>query len=257
MSSLLLPANAVLASNTYSTDLELSSSQYWSITDGDQTGLDLSTDFTIEAWIKLEQLPSTSGTRFVFVSKFEDSGDQRSFLLDSESSDKLRLVFDSTGDFNTARTDISSTAAFFVAADVGTWVHIAVAVDISASSIVMYKNSSAVGTTSDATDATSIYNSSSPFFIGARSNTTALDFPDGLMDEVRVWSDIRTSTEISDNYQKELVGDEAGLVGYWKFNNDGTDETSNDNDLTNNNSATFSSSVPFTGALPRRIIKIE
>lgn len=41
---------------------------------------------------------------------------------------------------------------------------------------------------------------------------------DGYIDDVRLWSDIRTAQEISDNYQKELVGTEAGLVGYWKFN---------------------------------------
>jgi len=61
----------------------------------------------------------------------------------------------------------------------------------------------------------------------------------------KLWSDVRTPTEISDNYDSELVGNEAGLVGYWKFSNNGLDETANDNDLTNNNVATFSSDVPF------------
>jgi hypothetical protein len=42
--------------NTHSLDLELSSSQYAYITDANQTGLDITGDFTIEAWIKLNRL---------------------------------------------------------------------------------------------------------------------------------------------------------------------------------------------------------
>jgi hypothetical protein len=40
----------------------------------------------------------------------------------------------------------------------------------------------------------------------------------GWLDDVRVWSDVRTADEIRDNYQSELTGSETGLVGYWKMN---------------------------------------
>ena len=39
----------------------------------------------------------------------------------------------------------------------------------------------------------------------------------GLFDELRVWSVARTPEEIMANYTKAVVGNEAGLVGYWKF----------------------------------------
>ncbi len=39
----------------------------------------------------------------------------------------------------------------------------------------------------------------------------------GLFDELRVWSVARTTEEIFTNYTKSLVGNETGLVGYWKF----------------------------------------
>ena len=65
---------------------------------------------------------------------------------------------------------------------------------------------------------------------------------DGYIDDVRLWDDIRTPTEILDNAFTELVGTEAGLVGYWPCNDsDGTnvaDLTSNGNDGTITN-ATF------------------
>jgi hypothetical protein len=39
----------------------------------------------------------------------------------------------------------------------------------------------------------------------------------GLFDELRVWKTARSDAEIMANYDKSLAGDEAGLVGYWKF----------------------------------------
>ena len=80
--------------------------------------------------------------------------------------------------------------------------------------------------------------------IGSWANIAGTTF-DGLIDEVRVWNDIRSGAEISANYQQQLTGSEANLVGYWRFNNDLTDETSSNNTLTNNNSATFNTDTPF------------
>jgi hypothetical protein len=39
----------------------------------------------------------------------------------------------------------------------------------------------------------------------------------GLVDELRIWNVARTDAEIMANFDKALVGNEAGLVGYWKF----------------------------------------
>ena len=235
--------------NTKSIDLELSSSQYLSITDGDQTGLDLSTDFTIEAWIKLESALASDELRTV-VSKYgATTTDQAYYLLLFNSSGVLQL----RGLFQNTNNVTFFTKDFAFATD--TWYHVAMTADISAASIKLYIDGVDVSAGVGDNDATTINNSSTPFIIGARKETAA-DFFDGLIDDVRVWSDIRTASEISDNMSVELDGDEAGLVGYWKLNNSLLDETSNDNDLTNNNSATFSSDVPFVGAV-RRIIMVE
>ena len=37
------------------------------------------------------------------------------------------------------------------------------------------------------------------------------------MDEVCVWNVARTDQQIMASYNRPLVGNEAGLVGYWKF----------------------------------------
>jgi len=46
----------------------------------------------------------------------------------------------------------------------------------------------------------------------------------GGIDDVRLWNDARTASEISGNMNNELSGNEANLAGYWKFN-EGTGTT--------------------------------
>lgn len=54
----------------------------------------------------------------------------------------------------------------------------------------------------------------------------------GDLDEVRVWSDVRTEAEINDNMFKELNGDETGLVAYYKMSNgSGTTVTDNSSNI--------------------------
>ncbi|AQS94908.1 hypothetical protein BXQ17_12820 [Polaribacter sp. BM10] len=65
----------------------------------------------------------------------------------------------------------------------------------------------------------------------------------GGMDDVRIWNVARTASEISNNKDKELVGNETGLVAYYKFNQ-GTDNADNSSitsatDVTTNNNATL------------------
>ena len=225
--------------NTHSTDLESSSSQYWSINDASQTGLDITGDITIEAWIKPESL-----TDFDVIISKDDVGVSRSFTLHLKADGAIHTYIFGVGGSGQIETE---TSAGIITA--GVWSHIVMVFDVSADTVKIYLNGVETGyQTYSSGTITTITDSSAPFLIGARFlSSVAEKFFDGLVDEVRVWNDIRTESEIQDNFQKELDGDEANLQGYWKFNNDGDDETSNDNDLTNINSCTFSEDVPEWG----------
>ncbi len=52
--------------------------------------------------------------------------------------------------------------------------------------------------------------------LGAYSGTS--EFLNGSLDDVRIWNVVRSATEISDNKNKELNGNETGLVAYYKMN---------------------------------------
>jgi len=62
--------------------------------------------------------------------------------------------------------------------------------------------------------------------IGARPGG---EFFHGYMDEIRVWNVARTATEIATDFQRELNGDEAGLVAYWNFEGDLGDRAGGNN----------------------------
>jgi len=229
--------------NTYSADLEASSSQYFSISDASQTGLDLNSDFTIEAWIKIEQLPSSSDRMAIFTKFNANSTTNRSYFLRLQSDDKLRIGIADTG----GETEVQTDSAFVVSGDVGNWVHLAACFDISASTATFYKNGLAVAGTTQNSQVTSIRNSGTEVNVGRELNGSGRWYFDGLIDNIRVWSDIRTQEEIVDNAGALTLADTTNLVGWWKFNNDATDESANGNDLTANNSPVYSTDVPFTG----------
>jgi hypothetical protein len=235
--------------NTHSLDLEESSSQYAYIVDN--ASLSITGDISVEVWIKLESLASEVGKFLMIANKDNRNSDaQRGyFCYINNADDKFRFSFyDGVGGSTSFTMDEA-----FVSGDKGTWIHLAATVDVSTSSILFYKNGALKSGTVVVQNATAIKDNSEDFKIGAGINNTTYErFFDGLLDEVRVWNDIRTAQEIEDNYQSELIGNEDNLVGYWKLNNNYLDETSNDNDLTASGSPVFSTDIPFIGLSPAR-----
>lgn len=68
--------------------------------------------------------------------------------------------------------------------------------------------------------------------IGSRPNGGILFA--GSIDDVRIWNVARTESEILASYNRELIGNESGLVGYWKLN-EGTGTTALDSTANANN----------------------
>ncbi len=83
------------------------------------------------------------------------------------------------------------------------------------------------------------------------SDGTQRQLSNGSIDEVRIWSDIRTETEIRTNMFTTLEGDESNLVAYYNFDNtSGTtlqdfSGNSHDGTLTNMTNSDWNSSSAF------------
>lgn len=249
----LLFARPVLATtNTHSLDLESGSSQSASIADASQTGLDVTTALTLEMWIKPESWPASDNS--FLLSKFQTGNSNASYQVRYDTQGGgTKITFTVVDNDATNADELSLTHTLTTSV----WTHLALTWNATGKEFKWYVNGSLLSTQTG-TNVDVIQNSSAPFVVGARNSAL---FYDGLIDEVRVWNTVRTLTQINDNKSIELVGNESGLQGYWKFNDSYLDETANNNDLTANNSPTFSTDVPFTGdvAVTRRpgIIIIE
>ena len=62
---------------------------------------------------------------------------------------------------------------------------------------------------------TDIPNLEAPVYFGSWNGI--LEFANGQLDEIAIWDRALTLTEILDDWNASLVGDENGLIGYWNF----------------------------------------
>jgi len=201
---------------------------------------------TAEAWIKSNNYAVTNQ---VIFSKYDEATGERAFkFLVTANGELIRfnmVIYDEDNTY-TNKTTLS------IARPAG-WIHVAFSFK-PAGYLIVYVNGVALDSTISLSSG--IKDVGAAFRIGTYGDSSGVPVQagcfDGLIDEVIIWNDERTPTEISESYNsgdgKEYIGNEANMVGYWRMNDDLLDLTSNNNDLTNNNSATFSSDVPFIGS---------
>lgn len=162
-------------------DFERDNSEYLSISDASQTGLDITGDFSTCFWGKFESSTYNQG----ILGKY-DTANQRSYGAKVRGSDVL-FITTSNG---SSVLDASESSTYSLA----TWYYYCFTYDVSASTGEWYKNASSLGT--DNTLTTSIFNGSSDFKISAIDG----DYTDGLLDEIAIWSRLLSSAEITELY---------------------------------------------------------
>ncbi len=175
-------------------------------------------DFSIEFWFK----PATGqSNNYYILDKYQDSSNYIRISLDTNQ----RIALGSKSS-NITRVSIGSSNG---AVTLGKRHHVAFVADrdSSANSKVYVDGVDVTSGTSTA-DTTSITNTAE--YEWGKNSQVANEWFVGELDDVRIWSDVRTSAEISNNKDMELDGDEAGLIGYWRFNS--IDSAGNVLDLT-------------------------
>lgn len=135
-----------------------------------------------------------------------------------------------------------------------TWQQVAVSWDASASTAEFFLNAVSIGT--DTGTLTSIHDNASTFQVVMNKNGagSATNFYDGLMDEVRVWSVLKTASDLQSWINMQTTVNLAGLNAYYKFNGDANDTTANANNLTTSGSPVYVSDVPFPSPTTRQDI---
>ncbi|MFT5860244.1 MAG: hypothetical protein ACI865_002352 [Flavobacteriaceae bacterium] len=177
------------------------------------TGLTLLGDFTLEVWVR-----HTTGTDWqTYVANIDYSADQ-GYWLGSNISGEVAFYI-STGSWVLGTTTIADS----------NWHHVAAV--YSGGSGYLYIDGSLEGSSVMSNSLTT----TQPFTIGDDSNPLNYKYT-GDIGGVRVWNVGRTDAEINTDMNNCLVGDEAGLMAYYTFEDVGgstlTDLTSDPNDGT-------------------------
>tara|TARA_Y100001954_G_scaffold237170_1_gene300024 strand:- start:1206 stop:10910 length:9705 start_codon:yes stop_codon:yes gene_type:complete len=153
--------------------------------------------FTVEMWVQ----PSSYGTLFT------QGHENNQIKFGIQSDGKLFAQYEISGDLISA---ISATSLDSISVYGEPWNHLAFVFDNDQKTISFIINGELI-TSSDA----------SPFlvdYIGEGSINIGNDNFSGGIHELRVWSTNKNTLNIYQNMNKSLIGNEAGLQGYWPLN---------------------------------------
>ena len=156
----------------------------------DAAALDLTSAVTLEAWIKPNDIVGTESI----------VGKGASYTFKMVNAELHFAVF---GDGKTT-SSVGLTA--------NAWQHVAVTFSNADKIARFYVDGAFV---EQVAYANPLIASDIVLDIGALFGTT--QYWNGQIDDVRVWSTVRTASEIADNYNQELSGAQPGLVGNWHF----------------------------------------
>ncbi len=190
------------------------------------------TNFTIEAWIKIEGtgvVTSTGSGGLSNVIPIISKGRAQSeaaavdvnYIVGYDLT-TFRLVADFEDNATSGNHPVTGTNAIPACA----WTHIAVTYNASLSEWRLYINGNLDKTldfSAAATTPQSLSNVNA--LIGSTHNGSNINegYFNGKIDEVRIWNNVRTDAEILSNYNLEILSPPAALKGRWALNeNTGT-----------------------------------
>ena len=168
-------------------NFQVANSEYLSITDAAQSGLDITGDLSISVWVKF-----TSTTEVVtFVDKTGgNTAGQRAYFFDYYAG-SLAFLNSADGTANSQQTVAWSPSTAI-------WYHVAVTFESSTKAKKFYVDGSQQGTTQTGVY-TGIFNSAAPFNIGYYAEAPGY-YTNAVLDEHGIWSRVLTGAEITSLY---------------------------------------------------------
>ncbi len=188
---------------------------------------------TIELWVKWntinQDLGASSNTYGAIMARQNDGVVNNQILaLNTSNPNTAKIIWKPYYYTSTVLTSISSPL-------VNTWIHIAIV--YASGNHKMYINGNLEATSAETGV---IANNTVPLTLGAWIDD-GNSYSNSNIDEFRVWNIARTASEITDNMNKELIGNETNLITYYNFNQgiaDGDNSTEtilNDSSINNFN----------------------
>lgn len=172
--------------------------------------------FTLEGWFYPVDNPANTHPLFINKGDGQDGGSSRSYEIQWTPAEGFgATVFLGTSTYATLSTP----------GPPGQWTHIALTYDSKQKLICLYKNGLLTGSSTNNAAGVpltgqTVRQTILPLVFGVIPGG-GVTYATGSMDEVRVWSRVRTAVEIGGSMFRRLAGNEPGLSGYWTFD-DGT-----------------------------------
>lgn len=163
------------------------------------SSLQFTSEFTLECWVFV---PNSSSQEIHLIETY--FGNSGGYVLRLTQSNAIKAF--AMGDGQPLTTGSSMVS-------LNEWNHVAATYSTLTGELKVYLNGVLDGTT---TPNSSIYSNTSTLKIGARGDDSDVNNPI-FMDEVRIWNVARSEAEIAGSMSSCLVGNEAGLVLYYDF----------------------------------------
>lgn len=160
-------------------------------------------ELTIEVWIR----PDTIGTSNARIVRHQASGFGYILAWQQQNDRRAQLRIDGTTTGNVAVKDDVSIETYL-----GEWHHLAGVYSFVSDFARLYVDGALKG---EAPAAGQMVYTNTPLSFG--NDPIGTEEFDGSIDELRIWSIARTASEIHSTMYKPLIGNEPGLVGYWRF----------------------------------------
>lgn len=162
---------------------------------------------TVETWINLRRLTPVGNWGNLFLICKGNDRMQGSYYLSQNGYDVKQFHF------YLGANGIDQVYAHTPDLNLETnrWYHVAGTYD--GSNLKIYVDGVLQGTT----PANISIGNTGSLSIGYHNMTDWEYFVDGIMDEIRIWNVARTQNEIQANMYRTLIGNEPGLVGYWRL----------------------------------------
>lgn len=163
---------------------------------GDVESLSFTTEFTFMTWARIDTLNNTH--RNFFAKRL---GGDMEYQFGISNGNKVKLTLSSGDTLEDSTTLIA-----------GQWVHIAVSYNDAANRVKWFING--LNTETDTVTMNPGVNTTTPFTIGSNGND---EYFDGVLDELRIYGNELSDTEVREAMNHPAVGTEPGLVALWKL----------------------------------------
>ena len=171
----------------------------------------LTDQVTVSTWFKCTEYPKEYSPIISKTDARDPEFKNRSYFLNLKSDGTVRFASSPQGE-----SDVNLFSSNAVI-NLNTWTHIAGIVDAKRNTIRLIVDGIQIGST-NYKNGESIFSSKLPLRIGyTQEEVSGHSHVNGYIDEVRVWNIARSIEDIRADMNKQLIGDEPGLVGYWKF----------------------------------------